>query len=531
MARRRSLYILPAIVFACSIAGGFYGPHPQMAAAAATDPEELSDEVRGFSKVLTLVQDNYADKVSSERAIFKGAIPGMLRTLDPHSTFLDSREFKAMNEEQKGRYGGVGMQVEPRPEGKTAVKAPFPGSPAYKVGLRPGDLIVAVDGKKAEGLTPVEIADLLKGAPGTEVKITISRAGVTEPMVFTLVREEIQRPSVQEAFWIRPGYAYLKINSFGYTTAREMDDNLRRLGESNIHGLVLDLRGNPGGLLNQGVAVADHFLQKNALIVSHHGRSAPEKAFVAEHGNRGREYPIVVLVNRGSASAAEIVSGALQDHDRALILGETTFGKGLVQQVYPMGEGTGLALTWAHFYTPSGRLIQRDYSGKSFYAYYYQRGEGAGNRVDVKTTESGRTVYGGGGITPDEKYEAEKLDRLQVQVMRTGFFDYTRDYFATHSTRLDKGWMPDDALLGEFKAFLRKAGMAFTDEGFDKHRDWMRRNLAREFYTMAFNVDESDAMYARTDPEVARAMDLMPKASALEEGARKIIVQRLGGRK
>jgi carboxyl-terminal processing protease len=332
---------------------------------------------------------------------------------------------------------------------------------------------------------------------------------------------------VQDAFWIKPGYAYLKILVFGETTGREMEDNLKRLGESGIKGLVLDLRENPGGLLNQGVAVADHFLAKNALIVSHRGRSAPEKAYVAEHGNHGREYPMVVLVNRFSASAAEIVSGALQDHDRALILGETTFGKGLVQTVYPLSDNTGLALTWAHFYTPSGRLIQRDYSGKSFYEYYFHRDENARNPVDVKMTEGGRTVYGGGGITPDEKYETPKLDRFQVELLRNGLFDFTRSYFGSHPASLAKGWMPDEPLLAELKSYLKSHGTVFTEAAFARHHDWIKRYLAKEMYTTAFNVDESDAMFARTDPEVETAVEMMPKASALLETAKRIVAQRM----
>jgi carboxyl-terminal processing protease len=261
--------------------------------------------------------------------------------------------------------------------------------------------------------------------------------------------------------------------------------------------------------------------------VSHRGRSAPEKAYVAEHGNHGREYPMVVLVNRFSASAAEIVSGALQDHDRALILGETTFGKGLVQTVYPLSDSTALALTWAHFYTPSGRLIQRDYSGKSFYEYYFHRDENARNPVDVKMTEGGRTVYGGGGITPDEKYETAKLDRFQVALLRSGLFDFTRSYFGAHPTSLAKGWMPDEPLLADLKKYLKSHGTVFTEADFAKHHDWIKRYLAQEMYTTAFNVEESDAMFARTDPEVEAAVDMMPKASALLETAKKIIVQRM----
>jgi carboxyl-terminal processing protease len=501
------------------------------ASAASTEPiEDLDKDVEGFSRVLSLVEQNFADKVSADKAIYKGAIPGMLRTLDPHSNFYDPRDYQLMREDQKGHYYGVGMQVGPQANGKTAVKAPFPGSPAYKVGIRPGDVIVSVNDHATENLTTTEIADLLKGPRGTTVKIVVSREGTEAPLTFTVVRDEISRKSVQDAIWVKPGIAYIKILGFNETTSKEMIENLRRLGEDEFRGLILDLRDNPGGLLNEGVAVADHFLPKGALIVSYRGRSAPEKAYVAQRGNRGRDYPMVVLVNRSSASAAEIVSGALQDHDRGLILGETTFGKGLVQTVYPMGEGTGLALTWAHYYTPSGRLIQRDYSKKSFFDYYYHRDENARNPVDVKQTEGGRTVYGGGGITPDEKFETGKLDRLQSELLRTGLFNFTRFYFSTRSTQLPKGWMPDDGVVADLRKYLRDHGSKFTDEEFDKHLAWTKRYLTREMYTTAFNVDEADAMFQRIDPEVEKAVELLPKASSLSQNAKKVVAQRMAAR-
>jgi len=521
------------IVLACSIVGGFYGPRVASVAAASAEPiEDLDKDVEGFSRVLALVEQNFADKLSSDKTIYKGAIPGMLRTLDPHSNFFDAREYQLMREDQKGHYYGVGMQVGPQPNGKTAVKAPFPGSPAYRAGIRPGDIIISVNDHPTENLNTTEIADLLKGPRGTAVKIVISREGTPDFMTFTVVRDEISRKSVQDAFWVKPGIAFVKILSFNETTSKELIENLRRLkpDESEFSGLILDLRDNPGGLLNEGVAVADHFLPKGDLIVSHRGRSAPEKAYVAQRGNRGRDFPMVVLVNRYSASAAEIVSGALQDHDRALILGETTFGKGLVQTVYPMGEGTGLALTWAHFYTPSGRLIQRDYSNKSFFDYYYHRDENARNPVDVKQTEGGRTVYGGGGITPDEKFDSSKLDRLQTELLRTGLFNFTRSYFASHSTQLPKGWMPDDTVMADLRKYLHEHGTQFKDEDFNKHAAWTKRFLTREMYTTAFNVDEADAMFLRIDPEVEKAVELMPKAAALSANAKRVVAQRMASR-
>jgi len=526
--KRRSLFVFPLIVLLFALLGGFYGPRIQVA-AAATQADELSKDVESFTKAYSLVEQNFADPVNPDKSIYKGAIPEMLRTLDPHSNFFDPKEYAALRDDQRGHYYGVGMMVGPR-NGKTMVMAPFPGSPAYKAGIRPGDIISMVNDKPTDGLSTTEIADMLKGPRGTQVKIVVSREGAEAPIAFTVIRDAINRPSVTDAFWVQPGIAYLKITAFNETTSKELDDQMKRLGENNVKGLVLDLRENPGGLLNEGVAVADHFLQKGQTIVSHHGRSSPEKTYVARNGNKGRDYPIVVLVNKYSASAAEIVSGALQDHDRAWILGETTFGKGLVQTVYPLSENTGLALTTAHFYTPSGRLIQRDYSNQSFYDYYTHQDGTTRNQLDVKMTDSGRTVYGGGGITPDQKYEAPKLDAFEIDLARkSAYFNFTRKYFGTHDTHLPKDWMPDDATLVEFHDYLLKApeGYNFTEGEFAQDRDWVKRYLAREMYITAFNIDESDKVFAKTDPEVEAAVDAMPKARALVETAKKILVQRM----
>jgi carboxyl-terminal processing protease len=380
-------------------------------------------------------------------------------------------------------------------------------------------------------LNTTEVADLLKGPKGTQVKVVASREGAADYLTFNMVRDEINRASVSDAFWLKPGIAYVKILSFGEITDRELEASLKILGEKNIKGLVLDLRGNPGGLLDTGVGVADHFLSKGSLIVSHHGRASQERRYLANHGNQGRDYPMVVLVDRMSASAAEIVAGALQDHDRAWILGETTFGKGLVQTVYPMAQNTALALTTAHFYTPSGRLIQRDYSHESYYDYYNQHDGTARNSQDVKMTDSGRTVYGGGGITPDETYKAPVLDSLEAQLFRNGLFDFTRAYFATHKLKPQAGWMPDATLIRELHDYLQQKHYTFTEDQFTGDEAWIRRYLAREMYVWLYGKDESDHVFAQSDPEVAQAIEAMPKAEALTEAAHKVVAQRMAPRR
>jgi carboxyl-terminal processing protease len=524
-ARRRSFFVAPVIIFVCSMLGGMYGPSISGASAASSE-DEIKQSLRAFTKVLNVVEENFAEKVTPDKSIYKGAIPGMARTLDPHTSFFDPKDFQLLREDQKGHYYGVGMQVAPR-NGKTIVIAPFAGSPAYKAGIRPGDAILEVNDKKTDNLTTTEVADLLKGPRGTQVQVVVAREGADKPVVFNIVRDEIPRKSVEDAFWIRPGIMYLDIQSFNENTSREVEENFARLGERNIKGLILDLRENPGGLLNEGVAVADRFLQKGQTIVSHRGRASAEKPYVTRHGNQGYDYPIVVLVNRYSASAAEIVAGALQDHDRGLILGDNTFGKGLVQTVYPMSDNTGLALTTAHFYTPSGRLIQRDYSNTSFYNYYYRKDVETKNPLDVKMTDSGRTVYGGGGISPDEKFSTPKLNKFQNEILRKfAFFTFAAKYFGGHDIKLPKNWEPDQNVMNEFHQFLLKQGAEFTEAEFAENHDWLKQQLKREMYITAFSVEESRRIAVETDPVVLKAVDSLPKARALQETARKQIVQR-----
>jgi carboxyl-terminal processing protease len=525
--KRRSVLYFPLIILAGALAGGLYGPRLDVAAAATTDDDDVKNSIKSFTKAYNVVEENFADPVTADKAIYNGAIPGMLRTLDPHSNFFDPRTFALMREDQRGNYYGVGMKVGQR-SGKTLIYEPFRGSPAFKAGLRPGDVIVAVNDKPTDNLTSTEVADMLKGPRGTQVKISVQREGTPEPLVFNVTRDAISRASVPEAVQLKAGIWYIYLEQFNETTSRELAENLTHIGEKNIQGLVLDLRGNPGGLLNEAVAVADKFLNKDDVIVSHHGRNSAEKVYTAHTGNHGHLYPIVVMVNRSSASAAEIVSGALQDHDRGWIFGENTFGKGLVQTVFPLMENTGLALTTAKYYTPSGRLIQRDYSHTSFFDYYYKQNTEARNLQDVKMTDSGRTVYGGGGISPDEKYSPPKLDKFQIDMLRqTVFFNFTSNYFGSHSIKLPENWTPDTTVVDAFHDFLLKHKIEFTEADFTQHMDWVKHSLNHEMVFTAQSSEDSRVFDVKTDPAVAKAMEALPKAQTLLNSAKKIIVQRM----
>ena len=524
--RARSVLLLPIIVLGFSVLGGVYG-NGVHAAIEEPDLEEsgVSGDVLGFTKFYALVGQNFATPLDPDKAIYAGAIPGMAATLDPHTTFFDPRAYRAFLDEQKGHYFGVGMEVTAR-NNKTVVVAPFPGSPAYNAGIRPGDTIITINGKSTDNLNTNEIADLLKGPRGSAVKIVVSREGAPDFLSFSVVRDEINRKSVPDGFLVGPGIAYIKITGFEDDTSRALDENLKRLGQDRLDGLILDLRFNPGGLLDEAVDVAGAFLQKGMTVVSAHGRQYPNKTYTVRSGERGREYPIVVLVNAYSASAAEIVSGALQDHDRAWIMGETTFGKGLVQTVFPLSGGTAIALTTAHFYTPSGRLIQRDYSQESFYDYYNHKDGITRNANDVKMTGSGRTVYGGGGITPDEEFKTPELDPLEAELYRNSLFNFTRWYFSKHSSKLPAGWLPDRQVLESLREYLLDHKVEFKDTDFMVDQDWIERQLTKEMYIYAFDVDASDQIYAKTDPEVKKAIESMPKAAALVENARRVMAKR-----
>jgi carboxyl-terminal processing protease len=532
---QRLFWFFFSTILVCALLGGIYGRRVE-ATTSGGDESDVKTSFDEFSKIYYVVEQNYSDPIDPDQAIYGltnsslGAIPGMLRTLDPHSNFFDPHAYAQLREDQEGKYYGVGMQIQARPGkmGKlvTIVVVPIPGSPAFRAGLRPGDIIAKVDGKLTEGLNTSQVAEMLKGPKGTVVHVTVSREGYDEPLEFTITRDEISQHSVDDAFKIGNGYAYIHISKFNETTNDELTQALKQLDEKSLQGLVLDLRGNPGGLLNEAVQVSDHFLEKHQLIVYHYGRNSLEKRYYATKGDNGNEYPIVVLVNRLTASAAEIVSGALQDHDRALVLGEPSFGKGLVQTVYPLSERTGLALTTARYYTPSGRLIQREYSNVSLYDYYYHPGNETPAHSEVKLTDGGREVYGGGGITPDVKISDPTLTPAQDMLLQRGaFFNFGKYYLGVYKT-IPNDFQVTDAVVGEFKQFLAKEKIQISEQELKDSMGFIKNRIRIQLVAAIYGEVEADRIGFENDFLVQKALENMPQARELLAKAKKYVASK-----
>jgi carboxyl-terminal processing protease len=526
----RGIVVLAAVLALSALLGGHFGAS---ANATPSNTDDLQDSIKTFTRVLAVVQHNYADPINVDKAIYDGAIPGMLHVLDPHSQFFDPQEYALFEEEQEGKYYGVGMVVEQR-DNQTVVQAPFVNSPAYKAGIRPGDVILKVDGKNCTGLTTTQVADLLKGPKDTPVHISLGREGWQKPIDVTIIRAEIPRPAVEFASMVRPGIGYIHVTTFNETTDSDLENALEKLGYPNLKGLILDLRDNGGGLLNQSVGMADMFLDKGQLVVSHRGRSSPERRYYAVQGNQGADIPLVVLINSGSASASEIFAGAMQDHDRAMIVGTTSFGKGLVGTEFPLSYKTALLLITARYYTPSGRSIQRSYKNETLYDYHYN--PQPPQSPQVKLTDTGRTVYGGGGISPDVVVQMPKPDDFQQLLERRGVLyptdlppqgvgDFAR-FYLSQKPDITQDFEVDDAVIAQLKKFLAQENIDVTDQQIQQNLPYLKWEIKREVFTSVFGLDAGYKVALENDPQLDKAISALPAARLLYANARKVDAER-----
>jgi carboxyl-terminal processing protease len=402
MAGSRLLSVGALTIAISALVGGVMGRN------VAASEDRLSENERTFTAALNVIETRYVDKVESDRLVY-GAISGMLQTLDPHSNFMDPRAYAQLRERQEGRYYGLGITIS-AVDGDITVVSLFEGSPAYKQGIRRGDIIAKVDDKDAKGWTTEDAVRVLRGKKGTTVDVYLKRPGIEGLFKVTVERDEITIPTIPAEFMLDAQTGYVRLQDFAENTDRDLGKALSDLHGQGMKRLLLDIRGNPGGPLDQAIRVANRFLKKGDLIVYTRGRVPNSDAdYRATEESDYDTLPMIVIANRNSASASEIVTGALQDHDRALIVGETTFGKALVQSIYRVSQGAGLALTTAHYFTPSGRLIQRPWDSTfDEYLSYTLRDQDDSkphDAKDLKYTDSGRRVYSGGGIEPDRRLD------------------------------------------------------------------------------------------------------------------------------
>ncbi len=485
--------------------------------------DKSSAQVRTFGRILALVEDNSIGKATSGDLV-EDAIQGMLHTLDPHSNYLNREAFAEMRDEQRGMFHGLGIQInKSRPDQPLTIIAPIDGTPAAKAGLQPGDVIAKIEGQDTIGLTVHDAVRKLKGEKGTKVTITIQRASENASFDVTLVRDEIPTHSVAHAFMIRPGVGLVRISNFTGTTTNELDEALLKLKDQGMERLILDLRSNPGGLLDQAVGVASRFIPEGKLVVYTRGRIAGSDQDYTAKGDARTNAALVVLVDRNSASASEIVSGCIQDHDRGLVVGETTFGKGLVQRVIPLRDGGALALTTAKYYTPSGRLIQRDFSDLDDYFLDAEledddvrdaAGPDATSR-DVRRTDSGRTVYGGGGITPDYVTHSEREPALVSRLRRENLlFDFAVRFAAAHPD-LKPDFAVGDDVVKDLRAFLASRNFKIDAEAFDLARKGLGLRLRSLIGKVKWGAEAESRVLVEGDTQVQKALTLFEEAARL----------------
>lgn len=517
-------------VLLAALAGGFFG------GSALARQDQVSQQYRVFTAALEAVAREYVDELPSDRLVY-GAVDGMLHTLDPHSSFFDPKAYAQMRERQEGHYYGLGITIQVL-DGDITVQSIFEGSPAYKAGLRRFDVIARIGGQDAKGWTSDQAVKKLKGPKGTSVNISIKRAGYDGLIDMDVQRDEVNITTVRAAFMIDKDTGYIKLDQFTETSDREVGEALQKLSSQGMKRLLFDLRENPGGALDQAIRISNRFLPRGDMIVYTRGRVPnANQDYRATEESQYTHLPMVTLVTRGSASASEIVSGALQDHDRSLVVGETTFGKALVQSVYPISEGAGVAVTTGRYFTPSGRMIQRPWDG-SFdeYLTYTLRDQTADRQhkpTELKFTDAGRKVYGGGGIEPDkfivgtvpfcEGFTPTRFGKLLQS--RQEFVDFANQFTAQGDTRLSaanknkkplaRGFVVTDAMLNDFKSRLVTRKVKVDEEAFAKDEGFIRAMIHFEIDSALFGMSEARKNLIGKDPQAQFALTQFGEAEQL----------------
>jgi carboxyl-terminal processing protease len=515
-----------------ALLGGFFG------SSVLATQDEVSQQYRVFTSAISAIDREYVDTVPSDRLVY-GAIDGMLKTLDPHSNFFDPRSYAQMRERQEGKYYGLGISIQVI-DGDITVMSIFEGSPAFKKGLRRGDIIARIESAEAKGWTSEQAVSKLKGPKGTTVNISIKRRGYDQLIDLTVERDEVNITTVRGAFMADRETGYVKLGEFTETSDREIGHALEQLTAKGMKRLVLDLRDNPGGALDQAISISNRFLPRGDLIVYTRGRIPnADQEYRAEENSEYTHLPLVVLVNRNSASASEIVSGALQDHDRALIVGETTFGKALVQSVYRISGSAGLALTTGRYYTPSGRLIQRPWDGAFdeylTYTLREQKADRQHSAADLKYTDAGRKVYSGGGIEPDKfiagPVEGFTPSRFGRQLYGRGTFVQFADQFVAegdtrfsaaskNKKRIAKGFTVTPEMLNDYRASIEGQKVQIDEASFDKDAAFIKAMIHYEIDLALFGVEEARRNLIAQDPQTQFALGQFSEAQRLTELSR-----------
>lgn len=476
------------------------------AAPADTDTASLDRQLKTLVDVFSAVQDQSADPIDSTKVFYEGAIPGMLRKLDPHSVFFDPDQFEQLKQMERSEQKGFGSIVSLLP-GRVIVLQTLPGTPSAKSGMAPGDEILAINGIALNRLEIEQLVQLLGESRQQKVELQIRRPGVSRLLQFILVPESVEQPSVDRAFVLTSGIGYVRVASFDEKTGKLVKDAIERIGGAQLKGLVLDLRNNPGGVVGAALETASLFLKPKQRVLSVKGRSVKGEEVDVPDTATPYTFPLAILMNGKSASASEIVAGAMQDHDRATILGEPSFGKGLVQSVFPLSNGTGLALTTAFYYTPSGRSIQKHLAGQLDVATT----ELAKDAAKQFKTDSGRTVTGGGGIKPDVLVYPENMNQLRGVLDASGAFPtFATDYLQKHSPLPDKFEITPE-ILDDFKVLLSQNNIQPGVGEWASERPWVSYRLKQEILNQALGVEKGDEVEMQFDPVVRAAVEAITK--------------------